>query len=118
MRPRNLAVWLGSAAIAGLFGTAATAQTAQGAPKSQTAPCFNLGCPVEPGAVAAESETGAPAKPYEWKASFAQYKVGEVPRTPDGKPDLQGIWSRAILTPLERPGSASDKSDYDESVRA
>jgi hypothetical protein len=118
MRPRNLAVWLGSAAIAGLFGTAATAQTAQGAPKSQTAPCFNLGCPVEPGAEATESETGAPAKPYDWKESFAQYKVGEVPRTPDGKPDLQGIWSRAILTPLERPGSASEKSDYDESVRS
>jgi hypothetical protein len=41
-----------------------------------------------------------------------------VPRTPDGKPDRQGIWSRAILTPLERPGSATDKSDYDESVRS
>ena len=26
-----------------------------------------------------------------------------VPRTPDGKPDLQGIWSNATITPLERP---------------
>ena len=25
------------------------------------------------------------------------------PRTPDGKPDLQGIWSNATITPLERP---------------
>ncbi|MEX0619077.1 MAG: hypothetical protein WDZ76_00760 [Pseudohongiellaceae bacterium] len=28
---------------------------------------------------------------------------GEIPRTPDGKPDLQGIWSNATQTPLQRP---------------
>ncbi|MBM4185868.1 MAG: hypothetical protein FJ206_01025 [Gemmatimonadetes bacterium] len=28
---------------------------------------------------------------------------GRVPRTPDGKPDLQGNWSNATLTPIERP---------------
>ena len=26
-----------------------------------------------------------------------------VPRTPDGRPDLQGNWSNATMTPLERP---------------
>jgi hypothetical protein len=26
------------------------------------------------------------------------------PRTPDGKPDLEGNWTNATLTPLERPG--------------
>lgn len=26
-----------------------------------------------------------------------------MPRTPDGKPDLQGIWTNATQTPLERP---------------
>jgi hypothetical protein len=26
-----------------------------------------------------------------------------VPRTPDGRPDLQGIWSNATITPLELP---------------
>src|SRR6202035_1999290 len=41
---------------------------------------------------------------YDWKASFAKVPVGKVSRTPDGKPDLQGIWSFSILTPLERPG--------------
>jgi hypothetical protein len=116
MRPRNFAFWLGPVALAGLFGTASAAQPA---PKSETAPCFNLSCPIAPGIEApSEGETGAPAKPYDWKASFAAYKVGNVPRTADGKPDLQGIWSRSILTPLERPGSASEKAEYDPSVRA
>lgn len=27
------------------------------------------------------------------------------PRTPDGRPDLQGVWTNASLTPLERPRS-------------
>lgn len=27
----------------------------------------------------------------------------QLPRTPDGKPDLQGIWSNATQTPLQRP---------------
>ena len=93
MRPQtmglgNFAFWLGSVAVAGLFATAATAQTAQPAPKSGTTPCFNLGCPIVPVPEAApESETRAPGKPYDWKASFAQYKVGKVPRTADGKPE-------------------------------
>ena len=92
---------------------------AQQAPKSGTAPCFGFSCPIQPVAQPpAKSETGAPDKPYDWKASFAAYKVGKVPRTADGKPDLQGIWSRSILTPLERPGNESDKTEYDPSVRA
>jgi hypothetical protein len=115
MRPKNLVFGLGSVAIAGLVATVAAAQQA---PKSGAAPCFNLSCPVGPAAEApTKSETRAPDKPYDWKASFAAYKVGKVPRTADGKPDLQGIWSRSILTPLERPGNESDRTEYDESVR-
>jgi hypothetical protein len=115
MRPRNFAFWLGSVAIAGLFGTASTAQPA---PKGETAPCFSLSCPRPPvGEAPTQDETGAPDKPYDWNASFAAYKVGKVPRTADGKPDLQGIWSRSVLTPLERRGSESDKTEYDPSVR-
>jgi hypothetical protein len=113
MRPINFAFWLGPVAIAGLLGTASVAQQA---PKSGTAPCLGFGCPIQP--VAEPPETGAPEKPYDWKTSFAAYPVGKVPRTADGKPDLQGIWSRAILTPLERPGKEPDKLEYDSSVRA
>ncbi len=33
-----------------------------------------------------------------------------VPRTPDGRPDLQGIWTNATLTPLERPRTMADRA--------
>jgi hypothetical protein len=33
-----------------------------------------------------------------------------VPRTPDGHPDLQGIWTNATLTPLERPRNLRDRA--------
>ena len=31
------------------------------------------------------------------------------PRLPSGKPDLQGLWSNAVVTPLERPADLADK---------
>src|SRR5437899_4179738 len=34
------------------------------------------------------------------------------PRTPDGKPDLQGIWTDNTLTPLERPKGLGTKEFY------
>jgi hypothetical protein len=33
----------------------------------------------------------------------------KLPRTPDGKPDLQGIWDFRTLTPLERPNQFAGK---------
>jgi hypothetical protein len=53
----------------------------------------------------ANNSASAPDKTYDWKASFAKVPTGKVPRTADGKPDLQGIWSFSILTPLNRPGA-------------
>lgn len=35
---------------------------------------------------------------------------GGVPRTPDGHPDLQGIWTNATITPLERPDALAGKA--------
>jgi len=39
-------------------------------------------------------------------------KAFTPPRTPDGQPDMQGIWSNAILTPLERPADFPDKAFF------
>src|ERR1700759_3802093 len=60
--------------------------------------------------------TGKPA--YDCTASFAQVKGGKVPRTSDGKPDLQGIWSFSILTPLERPGGLQKEQLTTEDAEA
>ena len=36
-------------------------------------------------------------------AKTATGKVWNPPRTPDGQPDLEGVWTNSTLTPLERP---------------
>jgi hypothetical protein len=41
-----------------------------------------------------------------------------VPRTPDGQPDLQGIWTNATLTPLERPRDLGDRRFLSEAEAA
>src|SRR5262245_32550182 len=42
-------------------------------------------------------------------ALTAAQKDGNLLRTPDGHPDLQGIWVNNTLTPLERPKRFADK---------
>jgi hypothetical protein len=41
------------------------------------------------------------------KPAAAKYTA---PRTPDGQPDLQGIWTNNAATPLERPKVVADKA--------
>jgi hypothetical protein len=44
--------------------------------------------------------TGSPGAPAGWK----------VPRTPDGRPDLQGVWGNNSVTPMTRPRQWKDKT--------
>ncbi len=37
-----------------------------------------------------------------------------APRTPDGQPDIQGVWTNSTMTPLERPADMGDKPFYSE----
>jgi hypothetical protein len=57
------------------------------------------------GALALFAATLLPAqnKPAQGKPAW------KMPRTPDGHPDLQGIWSNATRTPLERPAEFAGK---------
>ena len=40
------------------------------------------------------------------------------PRTPDGQPDLQGVWSNATLTPFQRPAELGAKQYFTEEEAA
>jgi hypothetical protein len=65
--------------------------------------------------LAAQSSQAPPAKP----AATAPKKTYVQPRTPWGEPDLQGKWSYATVTPLERPnGQASKEVLSQEEVAA
>src|SRR5690349_16520447 len=50
--------------------------------------------------------------------TFAQEKAAPVkknwtaPRTPEGHPDLQGIWTNVTVTPLERPADLTGKAFF------
>lgn len=52
---------------------------------------------------------GQAPKPSPAAKSAAEKSV-KVTRTPDGHPDLQGVWTNATLTPMERPAVFKDKA--------
>ena len=43
---------------------------------------------------------------------LGQPRTTAAPRTTDGKPDLQGVWDFAQLTPFERPDALAGKSSF------
>jgi hypothetical protein len=50
--------------------------------------------------------------------STAARKGWTPPRTQDGQPDLQGVWTNATLTPFERPAGLRDKAFLTETEAA
>ena len=46
---------------------------------------------------------GAITAPLPGQSTKAPAASKAVPRTADGHPDLQGVWTNATITPLERP---------------
>ena len=56
-----------------------------------------VGCLVAPGTLSAQAKSSAA-------------KSWTPPKTPDGQPDLQGYWTNATLTPLERPAQLAGKA--------
>jgi len=45
-------------------------------------------------------------------------QISKAPRTPDGRPDLQGLWNNRTLTPLERPRNLAGKEFFTEEEAA
>jgi hypothetical protein len=56
--------------------------------------------------------------PAQTPAAKSTSKNWTVPRTPDGKPDLQGVWTNATLTPLERPAAMAGKATVTDAEAA
>ena len=66
---------------------------------------------------AGAANAGAQAKPAATTAKAGPFKAA---RTPDGVPDLQGFWTNATLTPLQRPNGVTteytNKEDFEKRV--
>ena len=43
-------------------------------------------------------------------AAAQSAKTWTAPRTADGQPDLQGVWSNPTITPFERPAEFAGKA--------
>jgi len=54
--------------------------------------------------IVAQSPTASPGARYGADPSY------KVPRTPDGRPDLQGVWANNNVTPMTRPTQWKDRA--------
>jgi len=59
-------------------------------------------------ALPGQAPSAAPKPKAKWTA----------PRTPDGHPDLQGIWTNATITPMERPANLAGKATLTDAEAA
>ena len=65
---------------------------------------------------AATAQASSPAPGPTGKPTAASRWV--QPRTPDGQPDLAGVWTNATLTPFERPAALGSKQFFTEEEAA
>jgi hypothetical protein len=56
--------------------------------------------------------------PAAGQSSKSTANTWTAPRTPDGRPDLQGLWNNTTLTPLERPRNFAGKEFLTEAEAA
>jgi hypothetical protein len=60
-----------------------------------------------------DAKGGASARPVSTLTkSSAANSISPVPRTPDGHPDLSGVWDYRTITPLERPKELGNKAFF------
>ena len=64
-------------------------------------PCGTIGAPGRIGLLIGVAWLAA--------CNLAAAADGEIPRTPDGRPDLQGVWANNAATPLERPDALAGR---------
>jgi hypothetical protein len=70
-------------------------------------------------AAAQQPSTAQKPAPADAKsAPAAKTKTWSVPRLPDGHPDLQGVWTNATLTPLQRLPQFASKATLTEAEAA
>ena len=50
--------------------------------------------------------------------SIVSAQTWKAPRTPDGRPDLQGVWTNASITPMERPAELGAKEFFTDEEAA
>ncbi len=62
--------------------------------------------------VISAARAGGQASSTEDRSSTRGAKNWTLPRTPDGHPDLAGIWTNSTLTPLERPREVAGKEFF------
>ena len=65
---------------------------------------------VSIGALALMLAAPLPGQTSATNSSKANARNWTVPRTPDGHPDLQGTWTNATLTPMDRPAEFAGKA--------